>query len=63
MAIWFVAHWCPHCQAEVPRIVALAEQGRLPEGVDVAAVSTAVDATAPNYPPSAWLDRVGWPFP
>lgn len=63
MAIWFVAHWCPHCQAEIPRIVALAEQGRLPEGVDVAAVSTAVDATAPNYPPSAWLDRVGWPFP
>jgi len=63
MAIWFVAHWCPHCQAEVPRIVALAEQSRLPDGVDISAVSTAVDETAPNYPPSAWLDREAWPFP
>jgi len=63
MAIWFVAHWCPHCQAEVPRIVALAEQGRLPAGIDVAAVSTAVDETGPNYPPSSWLDREAWPFP
>jgi len=63
MAIWFVAHWCPHCQAEVPRIVELAEQGLLPNGVDIAAVSTAVDETGPNYPPSAWLDREAWPFP
>jgi thiol-disulfide isomerase/thioredoxin len=63
MAIWFVAHWCPHCQAEVPRIVDLAEQGRLPDGVEIAAVSTAVDETGPNYPPSAWFDREAWPFP
>lgn len=63
MAIWFVAHWCPHCQAEVPWIVALADRGGLPEGVDVAAVSTSVDASAPNYPPSAWLQDVGWGFP
>ena len=63
MAIWFVAHWCPHCQAEVPRIVALADQGALPEGVEIAAVSTGVDPAAPNYPPSAWLETEGWPFP
>jgi cytochrome c biogenesis protein CcmG, thiol:disulfide interchange protein DsbE len=63
MAVWFVAHWCPHCQAEVPRIVALADQGKLPEGVDVTAVSTSVDPAAPNYPPSTWLEDQGWPFP
>jgi thiol-disulfide isomerase/thioredoxin len=61
-AIWFVAHWCSHCQAEVPRIVSLAERGLIPEGVDVYAVSTSVNADAPNYPPSAWLDDVDWPF-
>lgn len=62
-AIWFLAHWCPHCQAEVPRIVTLAEQGALPDDVTVVGVSTGVDATAPNYPPSTWLEEEGWPFP
>ncbi|MGI8938357.1 MAG: TlpA family protein disulfide reductase [Iamia sp.] len=26
MVIAFVAHWCPHCQAEVPRLVDLADE-------------------------------------
>lgn len=58
----FVAHWCPHCQAEVPRIVDWLAAGRLP-GVQLVAVSTAVDATRPNYPPSAWLSREDWTIP
>jgi thiol-disulfide isomerase/thioredoxin len=62
-AIWFIAHWCPHCQAEVPRIVSLEDAGSLPTDVDIFAVSTGVDPSAPNYPPSAWLEDVGWPFP
>ena len=62
-AIWFVAHWCPHCQAEVPVIVELARTGSIPEGMSVLTVSTSVDAAAPNYPPSAWLEREGWPYP
>jgi thiol-disulfide isomerase/thioredoxin len=62
-AIWFVAHWCPHCQAEVPRIVSLQVAGALPSGIDIYAVSTSVNEAAPNYPPSAWLRTVGWPFP
>lgn len=57
----FVAHWCPHCQAEVPRLVALAKQGVF-NGVDVTAVATGTSAQAPNYPPSAWLKREHWPF-
>jgi thiol-disulfide isomerase/thioredoxin len=59
--IVFVAHWCPHCQAEVPRLVALAKSGTF-DGIEVNAVATATNAQYPNYPPSAWLKRVEWPF-
>jgi thiol-disulfide isomerase/thioredoxin len=60
-AIAFVAHWCPHCQAEVPRIVTLAKQGVF-DGVTVTAVATGTSSAYPNYPPSAWLKDVDWPF-
>jgi cytochrome c biogenesis protein CcmG, thiol:disulfide interchange protein DsbE len=56
-----VAHWCPHCQAEVPRIVSLAKAGQVP--VPIVTVATGTDSSAPNYPPSAWLAREGWPYP
>ena len=59
--IVFVAHWCPHCQAEVPRIVKIVDNGDLPDGTRVVAVATGTDATAPNYPPVAWLERENWP--
>ena len=26
-------------------------------------MSTSVDKTRDNYPPSAWLEREGWPYP
>ena len=58
----FVAHWCNHCQAEVPRIVDWLAAGRLP-GVELVAVSTGVDANRPNYPPSEWLEREDWAIP
>lgn len=57
----FVAHWCPHCQAEVPRIVKLAGEGVL-DGVDVTAIATGTNPGYPNYPPSTWLKDVKWPF-
>jgi len=58
----FVAHWCSHCQAEVPSIVDWLAAGRLP-GAGIVAVSTGVDASRPNYPPSAWLEREDWTIP
>jgi thiol-disulfide isomerase/thioredoxin len=58
----FVAHWCPHCRAEVPRIVDWLAAGQLP-GVRLVAVSSGVDASRPNYPPSQWLAREGWAIP
>jgi thiol-disulfide isomerase/thioredoxin len=58
----FLAHWCPHCQAEMPRLVALAKAGKL-AGIDVTGVATGTNPGYPNYPPSAWLKNAGWPFP
>lgn len=57
-----VAHWCPHCRAEVPRLVTWAKEHELPAGVEVVAVSTSVDDGQPNFPPAAWLAEEEWPF-
>ena len=59
----FLAHWCPHCQDEVPVLVGMRDGGTFPEGVAVVGVSTAVDPTRGNYPPSTWLDAEGWTWP
>lgn len=61
-AVVFLAHWCSHCQAEVPRIVELAAAGGT-EGVRLIGVATANDQLRPNYPASAWLEREEWPAP
>jgi thiol-disulfide isomerase/thioredoxin len=58
-----VAHWCPHCQREVPRLVEWANSGKVPADLDVVFLSTSVQKTAPNYPPSAWLTREKVSFP
>ena len=57
----FVAHWCPHCRAEVPRLVEWRADGTIPDDIDLVAVSTGVESDLPNYPPSAWLEQEGWP--
>lgn len=57
----FMAHWCPHCQAEVPRLVAVGQGGKI-EGVEVTAVATGTSPDQPNYPPSEWLAREDWPY-
>ena len=59
--IGFFAHWCPHCQRELPRITNWLAANQLPAGVEVIAVSTAVDSGRPNYPPSAWFEEEKWP--
>ena len=59
----FVAHWCPHCQAEVPRITDWLDENGFPEGVDLYAVSTGVAESRGNYPPASWLQAARWPVP
>jgi thiol-disulfide isomerase/thioredoxin len=61
--IGFFAHWCSHCQAELPRTVAWLAENELPAGVEFVAISTAVAPDRSNYPPSAWFEREGWPLP
>jgi thiol-disulfide isomerase/thioredoxin len=58
-AIMFVAHWCPHCQREVPIVANYLETAGLPEGVDLYLVPTSTDTNLPNYPPDEWLQREG----
>lgn len=59
--IAFVAHWCPHCQAEVPRLVEWRADGTIPEDVRLVAVATGTDENQPNYPPQDWLEGEDWP--
>ena len=59
----FLAHWCPHCNDEIPVLVDLNDNGDLPEDLDVIGISTAVDEAGPNYPPSKWLVDKDWPWP
>jgi flavin-dependent dehydrogenase len=47
----------------VPRIVAWLADNLIPNGVDVVALSTGINETRGNYPPSAWLEREGWQLP
>jgi thiol-disulfide isomerase/thioredoxin len=62
-AIVILAHWCPHCQAEVPRLVEWLGSHPPPDGVRVVGLTTAIDPARPNYPPSEWLAREGWTAP
>lgn len=61
--VYFMAHWCNHCRAEMPRVQELVDDGSLPEGLDLYTVSTSVQSASPNYPPSRWMDREGWTQP
>jgi thiol-disulfide isomerase/thioredoxin len=59
----FFAHWCPHCRAELPILADWFENNEPPDAVDFVAVSTGVDPSSPNYPPSAWFESEGFSEP
>ncbi len=60
-----LAHWCPHCQREVPLIQDWIESGGLPEGVDLygATVLTNRVRDGDTWPPQEWLAEEGWTSP
>jgi cytochrome c biogenesis protein CcmG, thiol:disulfide interchange protein DsbE len=59
----FMASWCPHCQDELPELVELMEQGRVPDEVRMTTVVTGLDENRDNWPPDAWLEEEGWSGP
>jgi len=61
--VMFLAHWCPHCQDEVDDLGPYFAGTPLPDNVEAVAVSTGVDPSRPNYPPSEWMTPEAWPTP
>jgi len=68
-AIYFLAHWCSQCIAEVPEVQKLIDDGNVPENMDIYSIATQTyDAenqvgNSGNYPPEAWLKRENWTPP
>ena len=63
MMIVFLAHWCPHCNDEIPVLLEWRDSGEIPAELQVFGVSTAVSDERPNYPPGEWLQEKGWDWP
>jgi thiol-disulfide isomerase/thioredoxin len=59
----FLAHWCPHCQAEVPVVQDWIDAGNLPADVQLISVATSTNRLQPNWPPQDWLEEEGWTPP
>lgn len=59
----FLAHWCPHCNREIPVLQQWAASGGVPADLDIIGVSTAVSSQRDNYPPSEWLKAKDWAWP
>lgn len=57
------AHWCPHCQNEIPKIVEHLKDSPLPDDVELVGLTTGMDRSAGNFPPSAWLEKEDWSAP
>lgn len=56
----FMAHWCPHCNSELPILRDL--NGQWPKDFEIIAVSTGVSKDQVNYPPSSWFINEGWTY-
>ena len=61
--VMFFAHWCPHCQKEVPILGQWLKDNQSKFNVDYYAVSTGASAGRANYPPSKWFDDEKFPIP
>ncbi len=59
----FLAHWCPHCQDELDDMTTYLTTEKLSNEIAVLVVSTGVDETLANSPPSEWFATSGFPNP
>ena len=58
----FLAHWCPHCNREIPRLIDWKEQGLVPADLRVVGITTASRSDQANWPPSQWITDMEWPW-
>lgn len=61
--ILFLAHWCSHCQDEVPEVREWMAEYDLGENIKVLSVSTGERQDRGNWPPDEWLEREQWTVP
>lgn len=59
----YLAHWCSHCQREVPEVQAWIDEGNLPDDVDLYSFTIRSQRGRPEWPPQDWLDGEGWTVP
>ena len=59
----FMAHWCPHCNAEIPVLIDWKNSGGVPAELNVIGVATAPSPASANYPPHEWFANKGWRWP
>lgn len=58
----FLAHWCPHCNKEIPVLNEWKAKGLVPGNMRVVGITTASKADQANWPPSKWIVAMKWPF-
>jgi thiol-disulfide isomerase/thioredoxin len=60
-----LAHWCPHCQRELPLIQDWVDSGGLPEGVELYGTTVLTNRVrdGDTWPPQDWLVENGWTSP
>lgn len=61
--VMLLAHWCPHCQAEVPRIQDWLDDNGMPADVDLVSIATGTTSSRSKYPPGKWLREEQWSVP
>lgn len=61
--IVFLAHWCSHCQREVPMIQKFVNEHGYPKDLNLFSVATHIDKKRNNYPPNDWLQRENFTVP
>lgn len=61
--VMVVAHWCPHCNAEVPKIQQWLDDNGMPADVELVTLATANDSSRVNFPAGDWLRAKQWSVP
>lgn len=62
-AVMFFAHWCPHCQRELPEVSRYVQENRSRADVELVSVATGTSPQRPNFPPSQWFSEENYPLP